>query len=106
MNARAAAEIARGRLQANMSDQPSKDDSVENVPQAKEAFQEPQEDSPNCSSKRRTLANHAIEYCNTTSIHGFLYLVNSRYTIEKLFWACVLLTGFSLSSYIINQAYK
>jgi hypothetical protein len=44
-------------------------------------------------------------YCETTTIHGFVYWVNAPRLIEKLFWVVVVLTGFVCACLIINDAF-
>ena len=51
------------------------------------------------------LKAQAVGYCQSTTIHGFAYLVSGRDLCEKLFWAAVIITGFVLASLIIDQGF-
>ena len=66
-----------------------------------EAFEE-QEKHETPSSVLKT---NAIEYCLSTSVHGFAYLPSARDWCERLFWAMVIIAGLTLASIIINEAF-
>ena len=61
------------------------------------------------SDVRAALASvkeHAISYCESTSVHGFAYLVNRRHWGEGVFWAIIIATGLTLASVIINDSLR
>ena len=53
----------------------------------------------------QALKANCIAYCDSTSVHGFAYLPDPRHMSERVFWGCVIITGLTLASIIINQAY-
>jgi hypothetical protein len=56
-------------------------------------------------SPSNLLKRQAKAFCESTSIHGFIYWVNAPRLIEKLFWVAVVLTGFTCASLIIGAAF-
>lgn len=45
-------------------------------------------------------------YCETTTIHGFAYWVSAPRLLEKLFWAIVVVIGFTCAGLIVTSAVK
>ena len=69
---------------------------------------------PDCLSKPpptagEVLKSSLIHYCENTSIHGFSYLPGPHPSAvnwcERIFWAVVIVCGFTVASFIINQAF-
>ena len=63
----------------------------------------------NCLKNMRSTYDALKEisnYCQSTSAHGFQYLVTSgsHLLLEKLFWAACILSGFILSGFIIKSS--
>lgn len=52
------------------------------------------------------LVTNAINYCETTSLHGFLYWVQARNPIEKLIWILITVTCFICSCFIVSLSIK
>ena len=50
------------------------------------------------------ILDNAVNYCETTTIHGFSYWVSARNLPEKLFWVLVVIIGFICASLIISTA--
>ena len=49
------------------------------------------------------LAN-IVNYCKSTSIHGFAYWVSAENILEKLFWVLVVVSGFTSAIAIVSSA--
>ncbi len=45
-------------------------------------------------------------YCEATTVHGFAYWVAAPTTPEKIFWVCVVLTGFTCAGLIVDSAIR
>ena len=52
------------------------------------------------------LITNAINYCETTTLHGFVYWVQARNHIEKLIWILITLTCFICSCYIVSLSIR
>ena len=57
-------------------------------------------------AKTSVLATNAVNYCETTSLHGFLYWVQARNRIEKFIWILITVTCFVCSCFIVSSAIK
>ena len=57
------------------------------------------------SFKERLLQSGG-EYCDSTSIHGLAYLKSSQTFIEKLLWALIIITCFTLAGLLIFGHFK
>ena len=57
-------------------------------------------------AKTSVLVRNAISYCETTSLHGFLYWVQARNHIEKFLWVLITVTCFIGSCYIVSLSIK
>lgn len=57
----------------------------------------------------KAVANTIREYCSISTIHGFSYITTSRYLIEKLLWAAIVIgslyCGLFLSFVALNRYY-
>ena len=65
-----------------------------------------EQDCENTSLVFKSIQSHAIGYCESTSVHGFAYLVDRRHWCEGVFWAFVIATGLTLASIIINDSLR
>ena len=54
----------------------------------------------------KNLAHDIYEYFSETTVHGFHYIVTGRNWLERLFWASLIVCGFTLSSLIFYRAYN
>ena len=54
----------------------------------------------------QSIQRFGVNYCRSTSLHGFAYLVSSRNLPEKLFWAVVILVGNGLALDITLRAFR
>ena len=54
----------------------------------------------------KSLVLHWTDYCGSTSVHGFPYLVNARGAWEQLLWLAVLGSGFTLAGLIIKSGFE
>ena len=52
------------------------------------------------------LKDNVQNYCMTTTLHGFPYVVNGEGHLEKLFWGLVVVLGFVLSGVVVSQSLK
>ena len=52
------------------------------------------------------LTTNAINYCETTTLHGFLYWVQARNLYERLFWIVLVVTCFISSCFIVSLSIK
>ena len=57
-------------------------------------------------SFRQRLLHSFGEYCDSTSIHGLAYLKSSQTFIEKLLWALIIITCFTLAGLLIFAHFK
>ena len=64
-----------------------------------------QEPRRNMSFRQRLLHSFG-EYCDSTSIHGLAYLKSSQTFIEKLLWALIIITCFTLAGLLIFAHFK
>ena len=58
------------------------------------------------SNVRDGLVRNIKDYFNDTTVHGFRYVVQGRNKFEKLFWAILIITGFTMSGEIIYSSYS
>ncbi|KAK5641663.1 hypothetical protein RI129_010210 [Pyrocoelia pectoralis] len=63
---------------------------------------EENEEPPKCLKNLRW---YFMEYCNNTSIHGFKYLGERRSSVEKVWWAIVLICSLYFCVDFITEAY-
>ena len=45
-----------------------------------------------------------VNYCNSTTIHGFSYWVSAENIVEKLFWVLVVVSGFTCAIALVSSA--
>ena len=57
-------------------------------------------------SFKQRLLQSAGEYCDSTSIHGLSYLKSSQTFVEKLLWALIIVTCFTLAGLLIFGHFK
>ena len=57
-------------------------------------------------SLKERLLQSGGEYCDSTSIHGLAYLKSSQTFIEKLLWALIIITCFTLAGLLIFGHFK
>ena len=57
-------------------------------------------------SFKQRLLQSAGEYCDSTSIHGISYLKSSQNFVEKLLWALIIITCFTLAGLLIFGHFK
>ena len=50
--------------------------------------------------------DHAISYCETTTIHGFSYWVSAPRLPERIFWVCLVLAFASYAGVIVLGAIR
>jgi hypothetical protein len=50
------------------------------------------------------VAANARTYCETTTLHGFVYWVTAPRHLEKFFWVIIVLIGFVCASVIVSAA--
>ena len=55
-------------------------------------------------SLKEILPAQGKAYCEATSIHGFAYWVGAPRILERIFWVCVVIAGFTCASLIIHAA--
>ena len=58
------------------------------------------------SKTSSVLSTNAINYFETTTLHGFLYWVQARNRIEKFIWILITVTCFICSCFIVSSAIK
>ena len=54
----------------------------------------------------KNLARDIYAYFSETTVHGFHYIVTGRNWLERLFWAILIVSGFTLSGLIFYRAYN
>ena len=54
----------------------------------------------------KNLARDIYEYFNETTVHGFHYIATGRNSLERFFWASLIVCGFIFSSLIFYHALK
>ena len=52
------------------------------------------------------IRQNAAAYCETTTIHGFVYWKEAENILERLFWVAVVCLGFLSGSLIISSAFQ
>ena len=50
------------------------------------------------------LKRNAVDYCEATTLHGFVYWVRAENLIERLFWITVTITSFTCAGLNISAA--
>ena len=53
-----------------------------------------------------TIRRNAASYCETTTIHGFVYWIEAENILERLFWVAVVCIGFLFGSLIVTSAFQ
>ena len=53
-----------------------------------------------------TIQRNAAAYCETTTIHGFVYWIEAENILERLFWVAVVCLGFLFGSLIVSSAFQ
>jgi MFS-type transporter involved in bile tolerance (Atg22 family) len=65
-----------------------------------------QKEKMNDKKSLHLLTRNVRAYCETTTLHGFLYCVTAPRFLEKLVWTIVICVSFVCASLIINTAIK
>lgn len=53
-----------------------------------------------------TIRRNASAYCETTTIHGFVYWIEAENILERLFWVAAVCLGFLFGSLIVSRAFQ
>ena len=53
---------------------------------------------------KEVLFQTVSEYFNTTTIHGFAYLLKSKSVIERLTWCIIIVSCMGFAGFLIQQA--
>ena len=61
-------------------------------------------DSQNESKSFKRLKGNVVQFCNVTTLHGYHYLTDSKFTISKLLWTILIIfmSGLALGVLIIH----
>ena len=52
------------------------------------------------------IQRNAAAYCETTTIHGFVYWIEAENILERLFWVATVCLGFLFGSLIVTSAFQ
>ena len=67
---------------------------------------EPEDNSEPGNLFFKSVKSHLVDYCESTSVHGFAYLVDTRHCCEGLFGALILSVGLTLAGIIIHDSLR